>query len=296
MNYIVGIGILIILLLTTNLFFIKKELKRITREIREKKQISSNQLIHEELPQKEIKSLIKEVNELFCEAKQQQILYEKTNQKRRKMITNISHDLKTPLTSALGYIDILLHNNLSKKEQQEELKVIRERLTQLEKLTYSFFEFSKVLTSDEVLLESVNIIACLEESIAHFYKDYKQENRNILFHCTISKLKVISNKEMLIRIFDNLMMNALKHSKGDLEIQFQKKDKIQISFANRLFYQDLDMDRIFDEFYTVDISRTKGNTGLGLAIVKEFTESLNGKVSAKKEKNQFVILLEFEGE
>lgn len=296
MNYIVGIGILIILLLTTNLFFIKKELKRITREIREKKQISSNQLIHEELPQKEIKSLIKEVNELFCEAKQQQILYEKTNQKRRKMITNISHDLKTPLTSALGYIDILLHNNLSKKEQQEELKVIRERLTQLEKLTYSFFEFSKVLTSDEVLLESVNIIACLEESIAHFYKDYKQENRNILFHCTISKLKVISNKEMLIRIFDNLMMNALKHSKGDLEIQFQKKDKIQISFANRLFYQDLDMDRIFDEFYTVDISRTKGNTGLGLAIVKEFTESLNGKVSAKKEKNQFIILLEFEGE
>ena len=296
MNYIVGIGILIILLLTTNLFFIKKELKRITKEIREKKQISSNQLLHEELPQKEIKSLIKEINELFCETKQQQILYEKTNQKRRKMITNISHDLKTPLTSALGYIDILLQNDLSKKEQQEELKVIRERLIRLEKLTYSFFEFSKVLASDEILLESVNIIACLEESIAHFYKDYKQENRNILFHCTISKLKIVSNKEMLIRIFDNLMMNALKHSKGDLEIQFQKKDTIQISFANELLYQDLDMDCIFDEFYTVDISRTKGNTGLGLAIVKEFTESLNGRVYAKKEKNQFVILLEFKGE
>ena len=129
-----------------------------------------------------------------------------------------------------------------------------------------------------------------------FYKDYKQKNRNILFHCTISKLKLVSNKEMLIRIFDNLMMNALKHSKGDLEIQFQKKDTIQIFFANELLYQDLDMDRIFDEFYTIDISRTKGNTGLGLAIVKEFTESLNGRVSAKKEKNQFVILLEFEGE
>lgn len=296
MNYIVGILVVIILLLVTDLFFIKKELKRITKEIKRSKQINSNRLVHEQLPQKQILDLIKEVNELFCEAKQQQILYEKTNQKRRKMITNISHDIKTPLTSALGYIDILLQNNLSKKEQQEELTTVKERLIRLEELTYSFFEFSKALANNEIQLEEVNIIACLEESIAHFYKDYRKENRNIIFQPTNSKLKIVSNREMLIRIFDNLMMNALKHSKEDLEIKLQKKDKIQISFTNELLCNELDMESIFDEFYTVDISRTKGNTGLGLAIVKDFTESLNGKVLAKKEKNQFIILLEFQEE
>lgn len=296
MNYIVGILVVIILLLVTDLFFIKKELKRITKEIKRSKQINSNRLVHEELPQKQILDLIKEVNELFCEAKQQQILYEKTNQKRRKMITNISHDIKTPLTSALGYIDILLQNNLSKKEQQEELTTVKERLIRLEELTYSFFEFSKALANNEIQLEEVNIITFLEESIAHFYKDYRKENRNIIFQPTNSKLKIVSNREMLIRIFDNLMMNALKHSKEDLEIKLQKKDKIQISFTNELLCNELDMESIFDEFYTVDISRTKGNTGLGLAIVKDFTESLNGKVLAKKEKNQFIILLEFQEE
>ena len=100
---------------------------------------------------------------------------------------------------------------------------------------------------------------------------------------------------MLTRIFDNLIINALKHSTSDLEIRVKTKEKIQISFSNTLLYKELDLDSIFDEFYTVDISRTKGNTGLGLAIVKEFTEALNGVVTAKKEKNQLIILLEFEG-
>lgn len=295
MKWIIVILIFILLILLTYLFFIKRELKRITKEIKKSYQRNSNQLLHKEISNKDLTDLVKEINLLLTSIKRKQMLYEQGNKKRRKMITNISHDLRTPLTSAIGYTDMILNNKLSKEEQLEELKIVRERLSRLEELINSFFAFSKTLSSNHLELEEVDIISCLEESIARFYEDYHKEKRKITLEKEKKKIKLYTNYEMLTRIFDNLIINALKHSTSDLEIKVKTKEKIQISFSNTLLYKELDLDSIFDEFYTVDISRTKGNTGLGLAIVKEFTEALNGVVTAKKEKNQLIILLEFEG-
>lgn len=295
MKWIIVILIFILLILLTYLFFIKRELKRIIKEIKKSYQRNSNQLLHKEISNKDLTDLVKEINLLLTSIKRKQMLYEQGNKKRRKMITNISHDLRTPLTSAIGYTDMILNNKLSKEEQLEELKIVRERLSRLEELINSFFAFSKTLSSNHLELEEVDIISCLEESIARFYEDYHKERRKITLEKEKKKIKLYANYEMLTRIFDNLIINALKHSTSDLEIKVKTKEKIQISFSNTLLYKELDLDSIFDEFYTVDISRTKGNTGLGLAIVKEFTEALNGVVTAKKEKNQLIILLELEG-
>lgn len=98
---------------------------------------------------------------------------------------------------------------------------------------------------------------------------------------------------MLTRIFDNLISNAYKHSDSDLIIKLMSKEEIEISFENDLNYDKLDIDRIFDEFYTVDISRTKQNTGLGLAIVKEFCDMLGWKIYALKQDNKLKIVLKF---
>ena len=295
MKWIIVILIFILLILLTYLFFIKRELKRITKEIKKSYQRNSNQLLHKEISNKDLTDLVKEIYLLLTSIKRKQMLYEQGNKKRRKMITNISHDLRTPLTSAIGYTDMILNNKLSKEEQLEELKIVRERLSRLEELINSFFAFSKTLSSNHLELEEVDIISCLEESIARFYEDYHKERRKITLEKEKKKIKLYANYELLPRLFDNLIINALKHSTSDLEIRVKTKEKIQISFSNTLLYKELDLDSIFDEFYTVDISRTKGNTGLGLAIVKEFTEALNGVVTAKKEKNQLIILLEFEG-
>ena len=99
---------------------------------------------------------------------------------------------------------------------------------------------------------------------------------------------------MLLRILDNLIRNAYKHSDGDLRIEVHQDDtKIEIYFVNNLLYNDLNVDRMFDEFYTVDISRTKGNTGLGLAIAKEFVMQLKGNIKAEKRKKEINIVIEF---
>ncbi len=284
--------VIIIFLLILYLFLLKKELRRVAHEIRLQK-LNTNQLIHSEISLPELNSLILEINEILKSTKNEKIQIEKDKYRFHKMIRNISHDLRTPLTSALGYIDILLSSNVE-KEEEKELKIIEERLKRLEELINSFFEFSKIISnSNKPSLEKVNVVSILEESIIHYYDDYERENRKINFDSTIRNCEIFSNPEMLSRVFDNLIGNALKHSSGNLNVTLQKKKEVKIQFANKLLIQDLDIDHIFDEFYTVDISRTKGNTGLGLAIVKEFTEQLGGNIQATKKKDEFLITLIF---
>lgn len=290
MEIVLFLLLTIIFLLIIYLFLLKRELKRITLEIRNQKDIITNQLLHSELDCKETKTLIGEINSVLRASKEEKIQIERDKNSLNKMMMNISHDLRTPLTSALGYVDILL---LNQKKKEKELEIIKERLKRLEHLIDSFFEFSKIISnSKNPKLERVNIVSILEESILHYYGDYEQENRKIILD-SVRKCEIVSNEEMLFRIFDNLIGNAYKHSKDNLKIKLVVEKEISITFANEIESPDLDIHHIFDEFYTVDISRTKGNTGLGLAIVKEFTERLQGKIKAYKRKNRLFITLQF---
>lgn len=255
---------------------------------------NSNNLVHNEYKTKEISLLTNKINSLIAEIKKVEQGYENKDKALMKMITNISHDLRTPLTSALGYINIILTSNLSKEEEQSDLETIEERLKKLESLINSFFEFSKIISRNETLtFEKTNLNMIIEICIASHYEDFQKENRKIGLTTYSNKIEFNSNKKLLTRIFDNLIENAYKHSTSDLEIDIKKEDKIQINFSNNLLYNDLDAEKMFDEFYTVDISRTKGNTGLGLAIAKDFTEKLNGEIYANKEKDRLTITIRF---
>ena len=209
------------------------------------------------------------------------------------MITNISHDLRTPLTSAMGYIEMLSSADMTEQERQRELEIIQKRLARLEELINSFFEFSKIISVGEPPEKTeLNLIAVLEEAVLHYYDDYSSRNRQIILDCSRYKLMIYSNYNMLMRIFDNLIVNALKHSDSDLKIRISTDEKIRIEFEDKVECTDIDISRIFEE-YTVDTSRTKGGTGLGLAIAKQFTEMLGGQITANIVGNLFVLLLEF---
>lgn len=294
---IIVVLIIIISIMLCYLFLINKELKKIEKQIDFLEDINTNNLIHSQYNFKNINNIIQKINNLIKKSKNKQLEFDKKNKELMKMMTNISHDLRTPLTSALGYINLILNSDISEEEKEKELKIIEERLQRLEELINSFFEFSKIVSNNESPeLEKVNLISVLQECIVHYYEDYVKQNRKIILDCKESKLILNSNKLLLIRIFDNLIGNAYKHSNSDLEIKvFMSKEnsRVKLIFTNKLFYDDLDMDKMFDEFYTIDISRTKGNTGLGLAISKEFTEQLNGEIYAKKDKDNLNIIIEF---
>ena len=293
MEFIIIILIIVIIILLTYLFLYHNEVKHISKEIDNIKDLDSNTLIHSKYNLKNINNLIYKINNLLTESKNIKIDYGNKNKSLMKMMTNISHDLRTPLTSALGYIDIILKSDLSEEEKKRDLITIEKRLRRLEELISSFFEFSKIISINKrPTLEKINLTSVLEESVIAFYDDYKKNNREILLDCNQRKIIINSNKLLLTRIFENLIGNAYKHSISDLSIKVEIANKVKIIFSNELLDDDVDVDRIFDEFYTVDISRTKEGTGLGLAIAKEFTRQLNGKIYAEKRKGQLKIIIE----
>lgn len=278
-------GILLFLL-----FLQRQEIRDISRQLKEIKAQDTNVLVHSNGSGRTSAELINEINLLLREMQRSRVTYQQRNHALEQMMTNISHDLRTPLTSALGYIHLLRDSALTEEEKERELAIVERRLIRLEELIDSFFEFSQTISSEKAPEKSdINIIAVLEESIAHYYDDYLSRNREILFQCSQHRLTVHSNKKMLLRIFDNLIGNALKHGVGNLTVSVDAAEDVQIMFANRLYDPDLETDRIFDEFYTTDISRTKGNTGLGLAIVKQFTELLGGSVSVQNTDGLFLL-------
>lgn len=276
------------------LLMTQAELLSIVRQLKKIKRENTNALIRREGFSAGTKMLIHEINALVKELQYNRIYYKRKNHDLEQMMTNISHDLRTPLTSALGYINIIKNSGLSQEEKNREIEIIEQRLLRLEELINSFFEFSKIISSDKMPeKEEVNLVAILEETAAHYFDDYSSQGRDIVLSCDKSKIILYSNKNMLMRMFDNLINNALKHGCGRLDISADSTGDTVICFRNDLFDSEVNTEKIFDEFYTTDISRTKGNTGLGLAIVKQFTEILGGKISAQYENHVFSITILF---
>lgn len=288
---IVAAGILLFLLLLQ-----RREIKSMSEQLREIKTQDTNQLLHTQSGNRACEELIHEINDILREARAVQIQYRQKSHALEQMLTNISHDLRTPLTSAMGYMGIIRSSQLSRDELEQEIEIIDKKLFRLEELINSFFEFSRILSSDrQPEMEELNLISILEEAMAHYYDDYCSQGRRIFFDHDNSRLAIRSNRSMLLRIFDNLIGNGLKHGMGDISITLTRTDSVGIRFENALsdsVLDPLDMDRIFDEFYTTDISRTKGSTGLGLAIVKQFTQMLGGEISGEYEGERFAVTVE----
>ncbi len=287
-------GIAVVLLaaavfvLLITVIFQRREINSIARQLNTLKDEDTNALIHSSAGAAD--RLIREINSLLIRLRTNRIEYTRKNHDLEQMMTNISHDLRTPLTSAMGYINIILNSDLTEEEKTRELRIIEKRLLRLEELIDSFFEFSKIISGGRQPEKTeLNLNSVLEESIVHYFDDYCARGRQITLSCEKNRLMIVSNRNMLLRVFDNLISNAYKHGSGDLDVTVWEEGGIAVSFENVLTEADIDIDHIFDEFYTTDISRTKGNTGLGLAIAKQFTEMLGGSISAEINGGRFRV-------
>lgn len=270
----------------------KKEMKDIASQLREIQSIDTNIVIHSHYGTAD--DLINDMNSYIRTAREYKTDYLKKKHIHDQMMTNISHDLRTPLTSALGYIDIVINSDIPEEEKKRELCIIEKRLLRLQELIDSFFELSQMISKGEVTeLYVLDLVSVIEESIVNYYDDYTRRNRKISLDCEIPRIRLTSNKMILLRVFDNIINNALKHGEGDLSVSVKCENGVTVRFSNKTYISEADTDRVFDEFYTVDISRTKGNTGLGLAIAKQFTEMLGGTISALLEEGLFMIEINF---
>ena len=291
-GFIIGLSLTILIVLLIIFILKTKEINRLTLELKKLNSEGKIEKLRLSLPNKNIENLIVEINTLIDDKRKMENIYKEKDMELREAIANMSHDLRTPLTSIMGYVYLLNDDKLDKEERKEYLKIIEKRSLVLNDLITSFYGLSRIQADQyEIKFKPVNLELVLGEIIAAFYEtlDYKFGEPEINIEEGLGP--VLGDKQALNRIFTNLIENIIKHGEGEVKISLKKKNKyIVMEFSNKAEELGLkDVNRIFEKFFTKDRMRTGQNTGLGLAIVKLLVEKQGQKIEAKKVGNRLVI-------
>ncbi len=280
--------VFVCILLIVKVFLIKKTIREIEKFFTYILESDTNNIVTISSLDKDIKNLTINLNKNLMELRKQKLQYKNGNQELKKIITNISHDLRTPLTVINGYIDLLQKENKN-VEQERYIKIIKEKIYELQELTEQLFGFSKTVDVDlEVKKEKCCLNDILEESLANYYNQFKE--KNIIPKISISNKKInkMVNKIAIIRIFENILSNVLKYSNGNFEVILN--DDGIITFSNKANSLDaITVQKIFDRYFTVE--NAKESTGIGLAIAKQLIEQNRGKITAEYVNGYLIIKL-----
>ncbi|HOO33889.1 MAG TPA: HAMP domain-containing sensor histidine kinase [Thermotogota bacterium] len=282
--------IVIITALLIKLFLLKKAVREIEEGFADRLTTETNTLIDISCGDKQMKKLASAINGQLRKLRDDRHRFQLGDTELKNAVTNISHDLRTPLTAICGYLDLLEREEKSEAVERY-LEIIRERSEIMKQLTEELFRYSVIITTDSnKAMESVVLNHVLEESLAAFYTSLNEHR--IIPHIQIPEKKIVRQLDhsALSRVFSNLLSNAVKYSDGDLEIILSETG--EITFANTAEGLDeVQVGQLFNRFYTVEVARK--STGLGLAIAKTLIEQMNGTLSAKYENSQLQISILF---
>lgn len=273
------------LVLLIKIYLMKKAAREIGEKLSEKLNTDTNTLIDISSTDKDLRSLAADLNRQLVTLRREHLRYTQGDLELKTAITNISHDLRTPLTAIRGYLDLLENEKLPENAKRQ-LEIIRERTAAMTALTEELFKYSLILTESEENAEEVCINSVLEDSIMGFYAALREKGIAPVVEITEKQIFRRLNRADLSRIFSNLMGNALKYSDGDLSISLDESGLIRFeNTASSL--NGIDVERLFDRFYTVQTSHN--TTGLGLSIARNLAQKMGGTITALYEKNVLSI-------
>lgn len=285
---IIGILFLVILILSLKIFIMRKSIKKIQTDFSEKLTTDTNTVISISSNDKEIRELTEKINSQLKILRKEKLKYLQGNSELKTAVTNIAHDLRTPLTAICGYLE-LLKNEDKNAEVERCLDIIENRTDTLKQLTEELFRYSLIISQDdEIKNEEVCVNYVLEETIAAYYGALKEKNITPVVALTDKRIVRNLDKTALSRVFANILSNVVKYSDGDLEISLN--DSGEIIFSNTATGLDeIQVAKLFDRFYTVSDART--STGLGLSIARTLVERMNGEISASYTNSRLIICI-----
>lgn len=263
--------------------------KEIEEKLAERLQSDTNTLIDLSCHDRYMKKLAAALNVQLKTLRQERQCFQQGNIELKNAVTNISHDLRTPLTAINAYLDLLDYTEKSEAAKRY-IGIIKNRTEALTQLTEELFCYS-VITSPEygTASELLSVNSILEDSILDFYAVLQERKITPDIRMTENKVMRKLNREALSRVFANLISNAVKYSDGDLEISLTDDGKIFFSnTASGL--SSIQAERLFDRFYTVETARK--STGLGLSISRTLTEQMHGTISARYEDSRLSICVQ----
>ena len=260
--------------------FIRRDIRQMSVNLNKIIQTDTNALLTTDTFDKDAAALAVSINAML-ECNRRGLLEKgRAEAALKRAVTNISHDLRTPLTSALGYLQMLEQGDIAPDERARYLEIIRGRLEALSALMNNLFEFARVIEGNtEFDMKNVNVCAVLRDALSDSYADLDAKGFTVDAGIPDTPIMRVCDADALRRVLQNLIKNAAVHGREYLRARADAGGVIEI--ANKADgLEELDTERIFERFYTADASRASKNTGLGLAIAKELTERMGGRISA----------------
>ena len=296
-------GIIVVLavavaVLAVQTVVMRREIRSMSRQLEDLSAGRSEKKISLTLVDARLNELATQINENMELQKQLRIDARKSEQRLKDSIAGVSHDLRTPLTAIIGYIQMLERSGLN-GEQQEKATIILKKANAMRELVESFFELSVIESGQsELAEEAVNFTNIVSEAVVDFIPRFEAAELEPDVDLGDKSLYIAGDTTALGRIVQNLLSNALKYTAGRVKVALEERDgEIILTVVNEVRPDTPpDMERIFERFYTGDDCRNSGSAGLGRYIVKLLAEKMQGAVSASLENKMLSVYVVFQEE
>ena len=270
------------------LYALEKDIRSCARQLRE----DEGARVRMAAPNRAAEDLLSAVNRLLELREADEAEHRRQEHAIRQQISNISHDLRTPLTSILGYLQLLEGDSLTVEERREYLGIVRGRAKALQSLITSFYDLSRLEGGEYPRSrEKVDLYHVLSELVAEFYNDFEQSGFDMTVELAPGLPAVTADPAGVLRVFTNLIRNALEHGQKRMSILLYRQEETVVSaFSNDAAgLTREDVEHVFDRFFTADKMRTGQSTGLGLAIVKALVGQMGHRVTAALDGEMFTV-------
>ena len=285
-----GILISVIVVQILYILSLRKNISEIADRFSEKLSVDTNTCISVSIRDRYVRKLASRINKELIELRKERLRLRQGDQELKNAVTNIAHDLRTPLTAISGYLE-LMEDNPADEKMKAYLEIVRERTDALKRLTEELFQYSVITSASEELCPvCLSLNRELEIALAGAYAMLTEQGISPEIDMPDEPVMRKMDQGALQRVFANILSNAAKYSDGDLKITLERDGCI--TFQNRAPHlSEVEAGKLFDRFYTVE--NAKGSTGLGLSIARLLTEKSGGSITAFWKDGYLVILLCF---
>ena len=222
----------------------------------------------------------------------------KSERMKAELITNVSHDIKTPLTSIINYVDLLKQENIENDKAKEYIEILDNKSQRLKRLTEDLVEASKISTGNISLnLEKLNILELLKQAVGEFEDKFEKKNLSVIIDCKSTEINIMADSRYMFRVIENLFSNISKYALENSRVYIDVKENgenVLIEVKNiskdRL---NISAEELMQRFVRGDKSRTTEGSGLGLSIAQNLTELQQGRFTLKLDGDLFKVELEF---